>query len=91
MDQSAMAEVLGCARTTVSNYERGFTTPRRAVILAWAMATGVDAEWLTTGNDETPPTGDGVSDGAPSQDRTDGLLITMPRVPRPVAHIRPAA
>lgn len=61
LDQSDMAKILGCARPTVSNYERGFTAPRRAIILAWAMATGTDPEWLATGNDETPPTGDGVS------------------------------
>ncbi|MFE6733411.1 helix-turn-helix domain-containing protein [Microbacterium sp. NPDC057650] len=68
LDQSALAEALGVSRQTVSNYERGFTAPRRAVLLAWAMATAVDADWLLTGNDETPPTGDGVSGQLPRLD-----------------------
>ena len=55
IDQRGMAIALGCARPTVSNYERGFTTPRRAVLVAWALATGVDVDWLETG--EVPTDG----------------------------------
>jgi transcriptional regulator with XRE-family HTH domain len=36
------------SKNTVSNYERGFTTPRRPMLLAWAMATGVALSWLET-------------------------------------------
>lgn len=66
IDQTDMAKALGCARPTVSNYERGFTTPRRAVLVAWALATGVDVDWLVNG--ETPPTGDGVPGLLPELD-----------------------
>ena len=62
MDQIAIADALGVSRQTVSNYERGFTAPRRAVLVAWALATGVDVDWLVNG--ETPPTGGGVSGGS---------------------------
>jgi len=54
IDQVTMAASLGVARPTVSNYERGFTTPRRAIIVAWAMATGVDVEWLEKGDVAAP-------------------------------------
>ncbi len=57
MDQTALAEALGMSRQTVSNYERGATNPRRAVLLAWAMATGVDAKWLEAGDEAPTPVG----------------------------------
>ena len=63
IDQSAMSRVLGCARPTVSNYERGFTAPRRSVLVAWALATGVDVDWLITGNE------------MPHQDGPDGASL----------------
>lgn len=53
MDQSAIAAALGISRQTVSNYERGLTSPKRGIVSAWALATGVDAEWLATGNETT--------------------------------------
>lgn len=49
LEQSEMAEVLGVSRTTVSNYEREYTLPRKLVINAWAAACDVDVEWLKTG------------------------------------------
>ncbi|WP_247639178.1 helix-turn-helix domain-containing protein, partial [Microbacterium sufflavum] len=55
--QAKMAQDLGVSRQTVSNYERGFTAPRRAVLLAWAMATGVDVEWLESGDAPRNPVG----------------------------------
>lgn len=58
LTQVQFAEELGLSRATVNNSEMGKTTPRRPVIMLWAMGTGVPMEWLETGkipeNDETP-------------------------------------
>jgi transcriptional regulator with XRE-family HTH domain len=47
-DQAQLAAELGVSKNTISNYERGFTRPRRPMLLAWAMATGVALTWLET-------------------------------------------
>ena len=47
-----LAERMGVARNTVGNAEAGKGTPRKVVLNAWALATGVDIHWLETG--ETP-------------------------------------
>jgi len=60
LDQSDLAHELGIARATVSNYERGTVQPRRAVVMAWAMRTGVSLHWIQTGKD---PHQDGGPDG----------------------------
>ncbi|WP_058234102.1 helix-turn-helix domain-containing protein [Devriesea agamarum] len=51
LDQSAMAIRLGVSRGTVSNAERGAVEPRRTVVLAWALVTGVSLHWLETGKE----------------------------------------
>lgn len=53
LEQSQLAADLGISRNTVINYERGKVAPRRAVVMAWAMRTGVPVEWLL-GADESP-------------------------------------
>lgn len=45
-----LAERMGVARNTVGNAEAGKGTPRKVVLNAWALATGVDITWLETGN-----------------------------------------
>lgn len=62
LEQVDLANELGIARNSVANYENGRTTPRRAVLLAWALCTGVSLDWLT--EDDTPPT-DGDAGWAP--------------------------
>lgn len=49
VDQRQFADELGIARATVSNYERGAVQPRKIVLKAWALRTGVPLEWLETG------------------------------------------
>lgn len=55
LSQDAIATALDVTRKTIGNYENGRTAPRRTVLIAWAMATGVPIEWILTG--ETPDSG----------------------------------
>lgn len=60
MTQRQMAEAIGIGRATVANYEAGKGV-RKSTVMAWALATGVDATWLQTG--EAPPSDDGGASG----------------------------
>ncbi|MCQ4120419.1 helix-turn-helix transcriptional regulator [Rhodococcus tibetensis] len=63
MSQADLAKAIGASRATIANYEQR-KTPKRSTVMAWAMATGVDARWLLTG--EAPsPDGDGASSVRP--------------------------
>jgi transcriptional regulator with XRE-family HTH domain len=47
MDQTQLADRIGVSRRTVSTYEAGSDITRKRIVLnAWAMATGVSAEWI---------------------------------------------
>ena len=61
LDQAQLAELIGVSRNSVSAAERGSTKPRKAVLIAWAFATRVPFEWLTTGqiNENPDPNGPG--------------------------------
>lgn len=61
LDQAELADRIGVARTTVGHYERGLTTPKRPLLLSWALATGVPSDWLETGKES--PDGDGSPGG----------------------------
>lgn len=63
--QRDFAKHIGVARNTVNNAECGRNTPHRSVVTLWAMATGVDREWLV-GGDEAPADPGGESAGASS-------------------------
>lgn len=54
--QAELAEQMGVGRNTVSNAEAGKGNPRKVMINAWALATGVPVAWLLTGdtNAENP-------------------------------------
>lgn len=58
LSSTALASRLGVHRNTINNYLRGKIRPDRRTILAWAMATGVSHEWLSTGA-ATPGDGPG--------------------------------
>lgn len=49
LEQDQLADFIGVSRNTVYNYEHGRTNPRRIVLNAWALATGVPVGWLMTG------------------------------------------
>ena len=74
-NQAQLAELIDSSKRSVARYEAGESEPRRHMLLAWAMATGTNMQWLETG--EAPsPEGNGASDGAPYQNRTGDLFIT---------------
>lgn len=54
-EQAELAERIGIARSALSSYENGHRTPRRPVLLSWALATRVPVEWLITGRDDMIP------------------------------------
>lgn len=44
-----MADYLGVTRTTVSNWINGHVPPSKQTQRLWAMRSGVDFDWLVTG------------------------------------------
>lgn len=60
--QQELATRLGIGLQQVKNGESDKRAPRRGVILGWAVATGVDPNWLENG---TPGGGDTGRDDGP--------------------------
>jgi transcriptional regulator with XRE-family HTH domain len=92
MKQIELANATGIARSSIVNYEGGKAEPRRPVLAAWAMATGVPLDWLR----DRPDGPNGTSDLGkhPSACRNAGDLGTsrnmqplapVHRLPRPTA------
>lgn len=54
LSQGELADIIGVARQTVSNSERGTHRAVRVVHKAWAEACGVPIEWLMTGEKLCP-------------------------------------
>lgn len=75
LGQVEFAEKTGISRATISNAETGRSEPQKTTIKVWALATGVNYEWLLTGKTPPPNDGDGVECRAPSQIRTDDLFF----------------
>lgn len=73
--QREFAEMIGVSQNTVNRAESG-QPMKRSTLLAWAMVTGVDLDWLEHG---TVPT-----DGGPDQgvSPTDGKHLSPVRVLR---------
>lgn len=61
LDQEQLADRMEVSRSTVSNAENGIGTPRRSTVNAWALACGVPASWIWTG--EIPQDGPGNGPG----------------------------
>lgn len=55
LDQGQLATLIGISRTSVSNAEVGKHEPRRILLNAWALATGVPVSWLETGAEQQSP------------------------------------
>lgn len=65
--QREFAELIGVSNNTVNRAERGYPV-KRSTLLAWAMVTGVDLDWLEHGTvptDGGPDQGMGATDGEP--------------------------
>ncbi|WP_428830352.1 helix-turn-helix transcriptional regulator [Cellulomonas endometrii] len=58
LSQSELADGAGVSRRTISKLESDEGLPRRAYVIAWAFATGVQLHWIQTGLAETPAQGD---------------------------------
>lgn len=52
LTQAGLGEALGLGRTVIGKYEQGRQHPPKAIVMAWALATGVSFEWLA-GDDYT--------------------------------------
>lgn len=67
MSQLQLSELIGASKRTIGRYEDG-AEPKRPVVIAWALATGVSLDWLETGDlkEENPsPGGDGLQSSEP--------------------------
>jgi transcriptional regulator with XRE-family HTH domain len=60
LEQGQLAMRMGVSRNSVSNAESGKHVPRKILVNAWALATGVPVSWLETGN---APDSDGGPEG----------------------------
>uniref|UniRef100_UPI002597B48D helix-turn-helix domain-containing protein n=1 Tax=uncultured Gordonia sp. TaxID=198437 RepID=UPI002597B48D len=60
LSQAELAQALGVSTNTVNRYERDQVSPKRSVVMAWSMVTGVSLAWLETG-EAPPPDGGGAS------------------------------
>ncbi len=49
-----MAAELEVDRSAITRWENDHTEPRRAVLMAYAMLTGVDLAWIEGGNSQLP-------------------------------------
>ena len=91
-----MADELEVARSTISNYLNGHTTPKSLYLRIWALKTGVPLEWLETGHfPETPetekaPTPKGEGKESRLRDSNPALRITSAPL-APVTHLFPQA
>lgn len=62
-----MADELGVTRGAVGKWINGHVTPRRPVLMAWALRTGVPLEWLETGDADDKASGRAVPTDAPAR------------------------
>ena len=76
LEQTELSEIIGTSRTSISAAENGKTAPRRILLNAWALATGVPVSWLITGIDPHL----GPDDGGVSAN--SGLRIRSPQPAR---------
>lgn len=82
-----MADYLGVARNTVSNWINGHIEPSLQTLRLWSMRTGVPLEWLRTGwaprGSNPQPTGyqTGERGGRASNGRTRWLVDSRRELP----------
>ena len=77
-DQGQLAEIMGVSRGTISNAERATHGVRPIVVKMWAMATGVDARWLETG--QAPHRSGGPQSYTARDSNSEPIDLESPRV-----------
>ena len=70
LEQQELAAMIGVARNTVGNAEKGKTAVRKIVLNQWSLATGVPVQWLETGK---APHSDDPNEGLDTSVRHQGL------------------
>ncbi|MGQ4576167.1 helix-turn-helix domain-containing protein [Dermabacteraceae bacterium P7006] len=66
LQQGDLSERIGVSPTSIGAAENNKSKPRRSTVILWAMATGVDFDWLMSGHEKTPgPDGPGESVARP--------------------------
>src|SRR5215469_942615 len=50
LDQRELSALIGVSTRSIYAAENGTSRPRRPVLMAWAMATGVSLEWIVDGD-----------------------------------------
>lgn len=55
LNQSQLAEAVDTSLRSVGTYENDTTRPKRHIVAMWAWATGVDLNWLMTGQSDHGP------------------------------------
>lgn len=83
LSQQEFADLIGISRSSVIDYEANKTVPRRIVLNAWALASGVPLEWLTQAMDMPPDQPDDASRWNRRTRRSTGPRPTHPRYARP--------
>ena len=49
LEQTELSAETGIARSSIVRYEKDQARPSRAMLIAWALSTDVDFEWLVGG------------------------------------------
>lgn len=78
LTQRQLADEIGIGLRSVSNYEQGSKTPRRPVLVTWALRCGVLFDWLAYGIEATP----GPDGGSVSGEQSRACTSTLGRIPR---------
>ena len=90
--QNQFAELIGASARTVGKYENDEVEPRKIMVNAWALATGVPSSWLLYGVVPSRPDGD-PEDGTSGNDvvnvtRTAQVRELRPRHAHPIKERR---
>ena len=76
LSQKELADLTGVSQRSISAYEGQAKPPRRPVLLAIHMATGVPMEWLETGQASTPgPEGTSAPGGTRTPQPSDPKVV----------------
>lgn len=91
MDAAAFADLIGVSRGTITNYELEKTPAekmRPIVLNAWALATGVDVEWIRTGVLPVDPPNPGSDESATPAGNPDTGPLPVTRWLQPPVRIQ---